>query len=153
MFTPFFELRALQSAVEWDRYHAIRKNCLFDVYHPWIPYDPNHPDEWDPNNHPLGLFLNEQMIGTVRVDLKPDGRAIFRMVAIVETHRGRDCGSRLLRLAEAYADRLGASAICLNSVREAVRFYSRHGFVAERWEGCTACPTSLPRIKALAHAA
>lgn len=153
MFTPCFTLRALESAAEWDRYHAIRKKCLFDVYHPWIRYDPDHPDEWDPNNHPLGFFLDDEMIGTVRVDLKPDGRAIFRMVAIIESHRGRDCGSRLLRMAEAYASRQGASAICLNSVRDAVRFYSRNGFIANRWEGCTACPTSLPMIKALCLAA
>ncbi len=153
MFHPCFELRAPEGAAEWDRYHQIRKKCLFDVYHPWIAYDPDHPDERDPDNHPLGLFLNDKMIGCVRVDIKSDGRAIFRMVAIVESHRGRDCGSRLLRMAEAYAARQGASAICLNSVREAVRFYSRHGFVPQRWEGCTACPTSEPMIKPLAKAA
>lgn len=153
MFTPCYELRAPQSAAEWDLYHQIRKTCLFDVYHPWIVYDPNHPDEREPNNHPLGFFLNGRMIGAVRVDLKADGRAIFRMVAILESYRGQRCGDRLLRMAEAYADRQGASAICLNSVRQAVRFYSRNGFVASRWEGCTACPTSEPMIKSLPRAA
>jgi GNAT superfamily N-acetyltransferase len=146
------ELRPLRTGAEWDRLHAIRKTCLFDVYHPWIPYDAAHPDDRDPGNHPLGLFGPEGLVGTIRIDLKPDRRAIFRMVAVSAEARGRHLGDRMMGLAEAYARRLGATAGCLNAVREAIGFYARQGYLPERWPGCTACPTSLPMAKLLAAA-
>ena len=148
------ELRPPRSQAEWDRYHAIRKSCLFDVYHPpgtpqFVAYDRNHPDERDPANHPLVLLLDGEIVGTIRLDIKPDNRAIFRQVAIVDGVRGMTLGTRMLRMAEAWAAKLGAAAVCLNSVREAYRFYERLGFHPTRWDGCTACPTSVPVVKPL----
>jgi GNAT superfamily N-acetyltransferase len=148
-----YELRSPRTEAEWDRYHAIRKTCLFDVYHPWIPYDRDHPDERDLSNRPLGFFIDGQLGGTIRIDFKPDGRAVFRMVAIAAKWRGHHLGSRLLAMAEAYARAQGARSICLNAVQPAFGFYSRHGYVPGRWDGCTACPTSIPVIKPFAAAA
>jgi GNAT superfamily N-acetyltransferase len=142
-----YELRPLLTEAERDRYHAIRKTCLFDVYHPWIPYDPFHPDEHALGNHPLGFFADGELVGTIRIDLKPDGRAVFRMVAIAAERRGHHFGSRLLSMAEDYARTMGASSICLNSVQPALPFYTHHGYAAVRWEGCTTCPTSTPVMK------
>lgn len=150
MRSPVYELRSPRSTSEWDRYHHIRKSCLFDVYHPWIPYDPDYPDEFDPANHPLVFLRNGRVIGTIRIDMKPDGRAIFRMVAIEPRFRGHGTGSRLLEMAESYAFESGADSVCLNSVGPAVGFYARHGFTPHRWEGCTSCPSSVPVMKRFA---
>jgi GNAT superfamily N-acetyltransferase len=144
-----FELRPPRTAAEWDRYHAIRQICLFDVYHPWIPYDRDHPDERNSLNRPLGLFIDGWMSGTIRVDLKPARRAVFRLVAIAEEQRGHRLGSRLVAMAEAYARARGAAEVCLNAVAPAFGFYTRHGYVPARWDGCTACPTSIPVMKAI----
>jgi ribosomal protein S18 acetylase RimI-like enzyme len=144
-----FELRSPWNAAEWDRYHAIRKTCLFETYHPWIEYDRHHPDERDPANHPLGFLIDGEMVGSIRIDEKPDRRAVFRMVAIANGLRGRHLGSRLLDMAEGYAADMGASSICLNSVAAAVGFYRRRGYDAYRWQGCTSCPTSVPLTKRL----
>jgi GNAT superfamily N-acetyltransferase len=142
-----YELRPPRTEAEWDRYHAIRQTSLFEAYHPWIPYDRDHPDEREPLNRPLGFFIDGRLTGTIRVDLKPDRRAIFRLVAIAEERRGHRLGSRLLAMAEAYARARGAGAVCLNAVAPAFSFYARQGYVPARWEGCTTCPTSIPVMK------
>ena len=144
-----YQLRPPRDEAEWDRLHAIRQACLFNVYHPWIPYDRDHPDDRDPANHPLGFFLDGTLVGTIRIDLKPDGRAVFRMVAIDEAYRGHHLGSRLMATAEAYALDAGAASVCLNAVAPALGFYLHGGYVPERWLGCTSCPTSTPMRKAL----
>lgn len=149
MRAPVFELRRPRTADEWAEYHFIRKSCLFDVYHPWIPYDPTHPDEADPANHSLVLVRDGQVVGTVRIDIKPDRRAVFRMVAVKPEARG-GTGSHLLDMAESYAVAKGADTLCLNSVRPAFDFYRRHGFEPGQWDGCTSNPTEIPVTKPLA---
>jgi GNAT superfamily N-acetyltransferase len=148
-------LRAPRSLREWARYHDIRKRCLFEKYNGkgtphYFEYDPNHPDESDPANHPLVFLADGQVIGTIRIDIKPDGRAIFRLVAIDDPWQGHGLGSAMLAMAEGFAADAGADTICLNSVPDAYRFYTRHGFVPQRWAGCTSNPTEIPVVKHLA---
>jgi GNAT superfamily N-acetyltransferase len=145
-------LRAPRSLHEWVRYHDIRKRCLFEKYNGkgtphYFEYDPNHPDEADPANHPLVFLADGQVIGTIRIDLKPDGRAIFRLVAIDDPWQGHGLGSAMLAMAEDFAADAGADTICLNSVPDACRFYTRHGFAPQRWAGCTSNPTEIPVVK------
>ena len=146
------QLRTPRSAREWARYHDIRKRCLFEKYNGkdtphYFEYNPSHPDETDPANHPLVLLADRRVIGTIRIDLKPDGRAIFRLVAIDEFWQGHGLGTAMLAMAEAYARDRGADTFCLNAVPDAYRFYARHGFAPERWEGCTGNPTEIPVVK------
>ncbi|CAH2604728.1 GNAT family N-acetyltransferase [Rhodovastum atsumiense] len=152
------QLRAPRSSREWARYHDIRKRCLFEKYNGkgtpyYFEYDPNHPDERDPANHPLVFLCDGRVIGTIRIDIKPDGRAIFRLVAIDDPWQGRGLGTTMLYMAENYARECGATTICLNSVADAFRFYSRHGFTPTRWDGCTHNPTEIPVVKQLSDEA
>jgi GNAT superfamily N-acetyltransferase len=145
-------LRTPRSARERARYHDIRKRCLFEKYNGkdtphYFEYDPDHPDESDPANHPLVFLADGRVIGTIRIDIKPDGRAIFRLVAIDDPWQGQGLGTTMLAMAEAYARDRGADTICLNAVPDAYRFYTRHGFVPERWQGCTSNPTEIPVVK------
>jgi GNAT superfamily N-acetyltransferase len=149
------QLRAPRGSHEWARYHEIRRHCLFEKYHAkgtlhHFEYDPFHPDESDPANHPLVFLTNGRVIGTIRVDIKPDGRAVFRLVAIDDAWQGRGLGSTMLNMAEEYARDSGAHMICLNAVPDAHRFYTRHGFAPERWVGSTGNPTETPMVKHLA---
>lgn len=149
-----YELRPPRTEAEWNSYHSLREHLLFDRYHApgsgnYFAYDRNHPDERNPANRPLVLLENGRVIGTVRVDLKPDGRAVLRQITVAEDRRGRHVGQRLLAMAETFAAEAGASRLCLNSVGEAIGFYRRQGFTPFRWEGCTSCPTSIPVIKTI----
>jgi GNAT superfamily N-acetyltransferase len=148
------QLRAPRSSREWARYHDIRKRCLFEKYNGkgtphYFEYDPDHPDESDPANRPLVFLADGRVIGTIRIDLKPDGRAIFRLVAIDDPWQGQGLGTVMLFMAENHARDCGADTICLNAVPDAYRFYTRHGFTPERWEGCTSNPTEIPVVKHL----
>ena len=152
------QLRAPRSAGEWARYHEIRERCLFEKYHGkgtphYFQYDPDHPDESDPANHPLVFLAGRYVIGTIRIDIKRDGRAVFRLVAIDEAWQGHGLGSTMLIMAEDLARDHGANMICLNAVPDACRFYTRLGFTPERWEGCTSNPTEVPVVKHLAEPA
>jgi GNAT superfamily N-acetyltransferase len=149
------ELRSPRSSYEWTRYHDIRKRCLFEKYNGkgsqyYFEYDPDYPDERNPANHPLVFLADGEVVGTIRVDMKPDGRAVFRLVAIDDAWRGQRLGTTMLYMAEAFARDCGATAICLNSVPDAYGFYTRHGFRPQRWEGCTHNHTEIPVVKELA---
>ncbi|MDR3538464.1 MAG: GNAT family N-acetyltransferase [Acetobacteraceae bacterium] len=148
------KLRAPRSSREWARYHTIRKHCLFEKYNGkgtqyYFEYDPDHPDESDPANHSLVFLAGRRVVGTIRIDIKPDSRAVFRLVAIDEGWQGHGLGTVMLTLAENYARDWGADTICLNAVPDAWRFYARQGFTPERWAGCTANPTEIPVVKHL----
>ena len=150
------QLRAPRSSHEWARYHEIRKRCLFEKYNGkgtphYFEYDPDHPDEHDPTNRPLILLAGRHVVGTIRIDLRHDGRAIFRLVAIDDPWQRRGLGTTMLAMAENLARDCGADTICLNAVADAYRFYARHGFVPERWDGCTSNPTEIPVVKHLAE--
>jgi GNAT superfamily N-acetyltransferase len=148
------ELRAPRSTEEWSRYHDTRKRCIFEKYNAkgsehYFEYNPAHPDERDPANHPMVFLLDGQVIGTIRIDIKPDGRAIFRLVAIDAPWQGQGLGSIMLVLAEDHAQACGSHTVCLNAVPEAYRFYARHGFSPARWDGCTDNRTEIPVVKVL----
>jgi GNAT superfamily N-acetyltransferase len=152
------QLRTPRSTREWARYHEIRRRCLFEKYHGkgtlhYFKYDPDHPDESDPANHPLVFLADRQVIGTIRIDIKCDGRAVFRLVAIDEPWQGHGLGSSMLGMAMDFAYESGADTICLNAVPDAYDFYTRHGFAPERWAGCTSNPTEIPVVKHLAEPA
>jgi GNAT superfamily N-acetyltransferase len=149
-------LRAPRSQDEWDRLHAIRKQFLFDVYHPpdgpWpCAYDPAHPDDRDPANRPLLLVADGEVAGTLRLDFKPDeGRAVVRLVALAPAFRGGGLGAAMLGLAEALARASGARTLCVNAQPGVLGFYARLGFAPGRWEGCSECPRGVPMVKAFA---
>jgi GNAT superfamily N-acetyltransferase len=149
------KLRAPRSQDEWDRLHAIRKQFIFDLYHPpdgpWpCEYDPAHPDDRDPANRPLLLFVDGEAAGTLRLDLKPDERAVVRLVALAPGFRGGGLGAAMLGFAEALARASGARRLCVNAQPGVVGFYARRGFAPGRWEGCSSCPRGVPMAKALA---
>jgi len=150
------ELRAPRSDAEWDRLHAIRKLFIFDVYHPphgpWpCEYDPAHPDDRDPANKPLLLLADGEVAGTLRLDLKEDGRAVVRLVALAPGFRGGGLGASMLEMAEDMARAAGARSLCVNAQPGVVGFYARRGFAPGRWEGCSSCPRGVPMAKALAE--
>ena len=57
---------------QWQAYHAIRRQILFEDRGHFGSYDPHHPDDRDANNHPLLLLFKNQPIGAMRVDLVPE---------------------------------------------------------------------------------
>ena len=91
--------------------------------------------------------MDDQVIGTIRIDVNPEGRAVFRLVAIDTPWQGQGLGTIMLNMAETYARARGVQTICLNSVPDAYSFYTRHGFKPAHWDGCTHNSTEIPVVK------
>jgi GNAT superfamily N-acetyltransferase len=123
------ELRAPASDAEWASYHEIRRRVLFERRGRGAEYDPHHPDETKPGNHPLLLLRDGIPVGVIRVDVDGD-RAIFRRVAIHEDEQRRGHGRALLEAAEAFARAHGCTRVESHVDAGAVRFYERCGFRA-----------------------
>lgn len=137
------ELRSPGNALDWEAYHRIRRRVLFELRGRGEEYDPNHPDEHRPGNHPKILFEDQVAIAVIRIDLEPPD-AIFRRVAVGEEYQRRGYGTTLLKLAEEFARAHASSGIISFVDAEAVAFYRKCGFVAAE---LPASPGTLPMRK------
>ena len=73
----------VETEEQWQAYHAIRSQVLFEDRGHFGKYDPDHPDDRIPHNHPVLLYFRLGPVGAMRVDLVPEeGYAIMRTVAI-----------------------------------------------------------------------
>jgi len=123
-----YELRRPASDAEWASYHEIRQHVLFERRGRGAEYDPRHPDEAKPGNHPLLLLHDDVPLGVVRVDVDGD-RAIFRRVAIREDAQRLGHGRAMLEAAEAFARGQGCVRVESHVDLDAVPFYLRCGFL------------------------
>jgi len=121
------ELRRPASNVEWAAYHEIRRHVLFERRGRGAEYDPRHPDETKPGNHPLLLLHAGVPLGVIRIDIDGE-RAIFRRVAIREDAQRRGHGRAMLEAAEAFARGQGCVRVESHVDAGAVPFYLRCGF-------------------------
>jgi GNAT superfamily N-acetyltransferase len=121
-------LRPPITVAEWDAYHAIRRRVLFELRGRGNTYDPDHPDEHRPGNHPFLLTRDGLPVGVIRVDLEPE-RAIFRRVAVRADAQRRGHGRALLSLAEAFVRQQGIAVIHSYVDPDAMGFYERCGFI------------------------
>ena len=145
------DLRKPASADDWRRYHDIRRRSLFDGDTRMIAYDPEHPDDRRPENHPLALVGDGRIIGTIRIDVLDERRVCFRLVAIDEPWRGRGFGAELLHRAERYAaEMLDRREIVLFASPRAFGFYVKQGYARiAPWGEPPLDPKSVPVGKTL----
>jgi GNAT superfamily N-acetyltransferase len=134
------------SAEEWDTYHSIRRQVLFERRGQFGLYDEHHPDDRAPSHHALLLFHDDLPIGVIRIDLE-EGIAIFRRVAIREDHQRQGHGRALLRLAEEHAASHGTRELRSFVAPDAVEFYEHCGFSRGPHQGSD--PTHVPMHKAI----
>ena len=122
-----YELRPPHGDAEWTAYHEIRRHVLFERRGRGAEYDPRHPDDAKPGNHPLLLLHDGVPLGVIRVDVDHE-RATFRRVAIREDAQRRGHGRALLQAAEAFARAQGCVRVESHVAADAVPFYLRCGF-------------------------
>ena len=120
-------LRAPETASDWDHYHTIRRRVLWERRGRYGTYDENHPDEYKSGHHPFLLTYEETPIGVVRVDVN-GSTAILRRVAIREDVQRSGHGRVLLVLAESFAKANGCNHLYSFVSPDAVGFYEKCGF-------------------------
>ncbi|MCM2498700.1 GNAT family N-acetyltransferase [Neorhizobium galegae] len=93
-----------------------------------LDYIPDGPEEIKEQNLSLLFKFDGQAIGTVRLDQKPDGRAIVRLVAIARDIQRWGHGTALFERLERLARSLGSNELLVHSAPDAVGFYQKLGF-------------------------
>lgn len=129
-----YELVGPSGQNDWAAYHDIRRQELFEAKGRFGIYNVDHPDEFAPGNHPYLLKLDGLPIGTTRLDVRDDGIAIVRMVAITAAEQGKGHGRTLGQLVEARARAFGSSILYVNAAETAVGFYHNTGWQNHVWD-------------------
>lgn len=129
-----YALIDVQDPADWSAYHAIRRQELFEARGRYGVYDENYPGERGPDMYPFLLKLDDRAIGTTRLDVRSDGTAIFRLVAITSAFQGQGHGRALGLLVEERARDLGTHTLYVNAAVEAHGFYLATGWSDYEWD-------------------
>lgn len=129
-----YELVEVVDPADWADYHAIRRLELFEAKGRYGIYDPNRADERLPGMHPYLLKLDGKPLGTTRLDIREDGTAVFRLVAITASEQGKGHGRVLGRMVEERARAFGALTLLVNAADTAVGFYEAMGWLPHIWD-------------------
>ena len=125
-----YRLSRPASPDEWAAYHAIRRRVAFEAGET----DDDDPDEHAPGHYPLLLTLDQQPVGTIRVDSLNDSDAALRLVAIDPARQGEGHGRALLREAEAFARDIGCRRAVVYATPEAAGFYAAAGYAEDDFD-------------------
>ena len=127
-------LAEVTEPADWQAYHAIRRQELFEARGRYGVYDENYPGERAANMHPYLLKLDGKPLGTTRLDVREDGSAIFRLVAITAAEQRHGHGRVLAQMVEERARAFGASVLYVNAAATAVGFYQATGWHDHVWD-------------------
>ena len=125
-----YELKPPATSGEWESYHRIRREVLYEARGRVEIYDANRPGEHSQGRTSLLLFYVNRPVATVRLDLLTDGSMITRLVAVEVAEQRRE----LLRLAEQRAIAAGARRMAVNAHVDAETFYAKSGYRRESWD-------------------
>ncbi len=129
-----YELIDVRDPADWLAYHAIRRQELFEGKGLHGIYDDNHPMDRAPNAHAYLLKLDGVPIGTTRLDVRDDGSAIFRLVAITAAEQGKGHGRVLGAMVEDRARAFGVTTLYVNAASTALGYYRRTGWHDHVWD-------------------
>jgi N-acetylglutamate synthase-like GNAT family acetyltransferase len=129
-----YTLIEVTDAADWHCYHAIRRQELFEARGRHGIYDENYPGERAPNMLHYLLKLDGKALGTTRLDVREDGSAIFRLVAITRPEQGRGHGRVLAQMVEERARAFGTTVLYVNAAATAVGFYQATGWHDHAWD-------------------
>ena len=138
---------ALRNTADWNMYHNIRFQELFEAKGRGSIYDRERPEERAPNNYPILLKYKGQGVGTVRFDFRLDGNAAIRLVAITKSEQGKGHGHVLGQMIEKFARERRVPKLLVNAAPEAIGYYEKLGFVRDNWDPSELCGISADSIQ------
>ncbi|MBN1684210.1 MAG: GNAT family N-acetyltransferase [Gammaproteobacteria bacterium] len=124
-----FMIRMPRNQKDWNMYHQIRIEEIFEPYFPGVPYNGEHPSLKLSNHFHYCLWLGRQIIGVCHIELLGDGRAAIRPIAIKKSFQNQSLGSQFLKLLEQKIADLGCHLIQLHANPKAITFYERNGYI------------------------
>ena len=146
-----YQLVDVKDPADWMAYHAIRRQELFEARGRHGLYDENYPGEYEPNMDHLMLKLDGRPIGTTRLDVRQDGTAVFRLVAISADVQGQGHGRVMAGLVEGRARQHGVHTLFVNAARPAHGFYLAMGWHDHIWDATELTGISVDAIQMRKH--
>ena len=129
-----YELVVVNNPDDWNAYHRIRREELFEARGRHGIYNPHHPDEGLLNHFPLLLKCNGAAVATVRLDVQENGVTIVRLVAVKRSEQSKGHGRVLGKHIEDFVRKKGIKKLVVNAAPDAVGYYERLGFSREIWD-------------------
>lgn len=128
-------LKGVTTEADWAALHHLRETVLFtEARHPGLKYDRAHPMDTNPAHIKLLLMRDGEPVGCTRLDPRPDGVIVVRLVAIANHLQRQGLGRALERLALDRIRAMGGTKAVLNAAPDAVGFYQKCGWVREDWD-------------------
>ena len=106
--TMTYELIRVRDDADWASYHAIRRDVLWTA-RGLTGYDDKRPEERLPDRYSLLLKLDNQAIGTTRLDDRGDDTGIVRLVAIRCDLQRQGHGTKLAAMVDDFAATSGST--------------------------------------------
>jgi GNAT superfamily N-acetyltransferase len=127
------DMRPPRNQIELAAMHDLRDTVLFRG-RGRSDYDRHHPDDQSPNNHFLGFWQDDELLGTLRVDFLDDETGALRLVAVEPRLQGRGIGRKMIVAAEQFISGARRRRIVTNAAVDAVQFYRRLGYEEAHWD-------------------
>jgi GrpB-like predicted nucleotidyltransferase (UPF0157 family)/GNAT superfamily N-acetyltransferase len=126
--TGFSGLRIVKALTdrEWEAYHRIRKQQIFDLI--GIEYDYNHYTYKEESHTHLTLYKGSVIAGAAQLERLNTDEAALRPFAIDAAYQNHGLGSAFLASIERWLKQQGCRILRLHANPPAVRFYERHGY-------------------------
>jgi isoleucyl-tRNA synthetase/GNAT superfamily N-acetyltransferase len=129
------QMISIKNETEQEQYNAIRKKEIFQRYYPDTEYNPDHPDEKNPKNHPRVIMRGDTIVGVIRLDEMENNTLGLRVFAFSEEFQRKGYGKQAIRLVEEFALEKNCDKIVCNSHPSVVDFYEKLGFQKGLWAG------------------
>jgi GrpB-like predicted nucleotidyltransferase (UPF0157 family)/GNAT superfamily N-acetyltransferase len=111
---------------EWDNYHRIRKEQIFDPIN--VTYDPHHPSLTMETHYHFVLYRGTTIVSVAHVELLNETEAALRSLATDEPFKNKGNGSYLMKLIEKWLKSQGRTIFKLHSNLRAESFYRKLGY-------------------------
>jgi predicted GNAT family N-acyltransferase len=119
------EIRSPQTPQEWNIYFSIRYE---ELRKPWNQALGTEKTEDETSHQHFALFLEQKMVGVLRMDDFDATTAQLRFMAILQTYQGEKLGEKLIQYAEKTALQKGKKTIVLQAREKAQGFYKKLGY-------------------------
>ncbi len=121
-----FQVTRPQSSQDWQDYYHLRWQILRA---PWQQPRGSEQDEFEQDaEHRFIKNKEGQVLGVARLHFNSSDQAQVRYMAVDQTHRNQNIGSRLLHELELCAWQQNAQELVLFARDRAVEFYKAHGY-------------------------
>lgn len=119
-------LRVCTHTYEWERYHTLRKEHLFD--RAGIVYDPNHPSLSDPNVTHFVLYRGTRIVTIAGIEFLNASEAALRAFVTDPAFQNQGHAGHMLALLERWTKAHGRRILKLHGWEAAVPFYRKRGY-------------------------